>query len=71
MSGYNLISVVMFVYSSILWECTGSSQIFRTGFSQIFLDLTTFCWNFQSVTHRPGGATGAHIIRETELSPCV
>ena len=27
--------------SSILWERTGSSQIFRTGFSQIFLDLAT------------------------------
>ena len=30
-----------------------------------------FCWNFHSVTHRPGRATGAHIIRETGLSPCV
>ena len=33
--------------------------------------VVIFCWNFHSVTHRPGGATGAHSIRESGLCLCV
>ena len=34
-----------FVYSVFLFDSTGSSQIVSTGFSQIFLDLTTIYYS--------------------------